>query len=360
MAGRDQSNDDILSDFDPFTPTRGQASHHSSPDNENEHQESENFKQQYFMAAKEILALKQQLGQMKLKAMEEHEKAKRVPGGFEKIMPTKYSGSTDWDEYLVQFSYIAALHGWSNDRQAIILLGKLEGEALSVATSDKDMSLMALVARLKENFAPERKETFSLKLRTKVQGKEESFEELARDVKKLARKAYPTSDQDTREMLMVESFVNAINDDGLREKLRDRIPKTLNESLHEIRTLSENKELERNRRSKKCQNVSEKSGEEDLVSQVQEQLKVLQDELKQYKKGKTGNEGGQKRRDSGKRVPECYYCHLKGHIKRWCPLLQEGQPMMFNPQVPPPNFYQENWHGQVHSHAPANLSQKKQ
>ena len=364
MAGRGEDENSVLTEFDPFSPNRGQGAYRNyrtvSDADEPENHPQENYEEQFYMAAKEVLALKQQMGQLKLQLKEEQQKTNKIPSAPDKLMPTKYSGSTDWEEYLIQFSYIAALHGWTQDKQAIILLGKLEGEALSVATSDSDMSFVALFNRLKENFAPERKETFALKLRTRVQGKDETFEELARDVKKLARKAYPTSDSDTREMLMVESFINAIHNDGLREKLRDKTPHTLNEALHEIRTLAANKELEMTRRSgkvgetgKRVQQVSEKTEDSQLLQKVQKQLEELQIELEKFKNSTVK---GSQKKDRERKVPQCYHCKMDGHIKKWCPFLQKGQVPIFNSQVPPPTPKQGNLQGQFLNPAPENLS----
>ena len=53
---------------------------------------------------------------------------------YDKLMPMKHSGQSNLDEYLTQFEAIASLQNWDDERKAIVLLSKLEGQALSVAT----------------------------------------------------------------------------------------------------------------------------------------------------------------------------------------------------------------------------------
>ena len=94
------------------------------------------------------------------------------------LMPMKYSGSTDFDEYRQQFEAIASMNKWSEERRATMLLGRLEGPALSVASSSPDKTYEGLVGRLRENFSPEQAETSAMRLRTRVQAKGESLEAL--------------------------------------------------------------------------------------------------------------------------------------------------------------------------------------
>ena len=146
-----------------------------------------------------------------------------------------------------QFEAIAGLQRWSDERKAVVLLSKLEGQALSVATADAEKTYESLVACLKENFSPEQQVIFAMKLNARVQGKDETFEALANDMKKLVRKAYRSADEQTKERLATDAFVNAIADDQVREKLRDRTPGSISEALRSVRQIAVNRDIEKQR-----------------------------------------------------------------------------------------------------------------
>ena len=165
----------------------------------------------------------------------------------EKLMPMKYAGSTDFEEYLVQFEIIAGLHEWSSDRKAAVLMAKLEGAALSVASPVAGKGYDALTTKLRERFSPEQQEAFALRLKTKMQGRGESYEALADEVRMLTKKAYPESDEKTKDRLAKDAFVGAVLDDKVREKRRDQAPSSMEDALKLARQLSASRELERRR-----------------------------------------------------------------------------------------------------------------
>ena len=88
-----------------------------------------------------------------------------------------YSGSTDIDEYLSQFIAICEFEGWDDEEAAIILLAKLQGDALSVAAALDDQTLRSLTTNLRRHFAQDQEEVATLKLHGRAQKKDETFEE---------------------------------------------------------------------------------------------------------------------------------------------------------------------------------------
>ena len=79
------------------------------------------------------------------------------------------------------------------------------------------------------------------------QKSKESFESLSLDIKRLTKKAYAQTDDKTRDRLVRDAFLNAIEDEIIREKLRDRNPSSLADAVREARCLAANKELEKSR-----------------------------------------------------------------------------------------------------------------
>ena len=120
-----------------------------------------------------------------------------------------YNGTTDIDEYLNQFIAICEFEEWDDEEAAIILLAKLQGDALSVAAALDDQTLRSLTTNLRRHFAQDQEEVATLKK--------------------------------TRDRLARDAFVNAVSDEKVREKLRDRNPTTLADAVTESKRLTVNK-----------------------------------------------------------------------------------------------------------------------
>ena len=147
----------------------------------------------------------------------------------------------------MQFFAITKFHGWTDEQAVVTLLSKLEGEALAVAAVLETPTLQSLVAQLRENFSPERQELASAKLQNRVQQSKETLEALALDIQKLVKRAYPTADELIRSRLGRDSFINAISNSQIREKLRDKNLSTLQQCLNEARRIQANIEIESTR-----------------------------------------------------------------------------------------------------------------
>ena len=254
----------------------------------------------------------------------------------EKLMPMKYAGVTDFDDYLVQFETIAGLHGWSEDRRGAVLMAKLEGIALSVATPVSDKGYKAMTTKLRERFSPEQQEAFALRLKTRAQTKNETYEALADDVQSMTRKAYPESDEKTKNRLAKDAFIGAVADDKVREKLRDRAPTNLEEALKLARQFSASRELEKQRVrmvATEEETETETKAEKDEVRQLREELSKLKTSLKQKPKDRW-KKGRDKEKTS--KTVICYHCQQPGHIQRWCPQLAAAEPY-FHPVTVTPN-----------------------
>lgn len=238
-------------------------------------------------------------------------------------MPARYSGATDFDEYLVQFEIIAEMHGWSAEEKASVLMAKLDGPALAVAAPVATQGYQALSTKLKARFSPDQQEAYSLRLRTRSQTKGETYEALADDVEKLAKKAYPQAEEPTRCRLATDAFVNAIADDKIREKLRDRAPKTIEEALKAARQLAASRELEKQRVNLRAvQDKEERPTESEEVRQLREELRQVKADLQELRSPAGTAAKGDYKKPGRYRQPRtvvCFQCNEPGHIRKWCP-----------------------------------------
>ena len=222
----------------------------------------------------EILSLKQRLSQEKSRVAQSAD-----------IKPTKYNGTADLEDYLTQFRSIARFNGWSKDKQVVVLMSKLEGEALTAAAVLENPSLDELIGQLKESFSSERQELASLKLQNRLQKPEESLETLALDIQKLTLKAFPSADEQTKTRLARDSFVNAVADPSICDKLRDKNLPTLRESLQEAKRVQANLEIEKNRthQNKSSIRAVQEDSPEIPTNDSQAEIRRLQEEFQKFK-----------------------------------------------------------------------------
>ena len=273
----------------------------------------------------EILSLKQRLYQEKARVVQSAD-----------IKPTKYNGSADLEDYLKQFMSIARFNSWSKEKQVVVLMSKLEGEALTAAAVLENPSLDELISQLRESFSSERQELASLRLQNRLQKPDESLETLALDVQKLTLKAFPSADDQTKTRLARDSFTNAIADASVRDKLRDKNLASLRESLQEAKRIQANLEIEANRAHTFQMKTSIKTVREDHIADTQTsvndsqaEIRRLQEEFEKFKfmtarGGKTHCKSKPPPRQTrnigqSRRVPTCYKCTILGHIAKYCP-----------------------------------------
>ena len=203
-------------------------------------------------------------------------------------LPPKYEGNLDFKNYLVQFEALASEQKWSTSKKGVMLLSRLKGRALDIAAQGEDLSYSQLVAKLKSHFSPEHEEMYAQKLQTIQKKPKQSWEDLAFEVKDLASKAYRSTNEATIERLAVHAFVNAIEEDILRQKLRDMHPTTLQSALEKVRQIEADQAIEKQRvrqqhpedTQKEAAKAVHQTAPEDRVKELEEQLKKLQAEFK--------------------------------------------------------------------------------
>ncbi|KAK3583164.1 hypothetical protein CHS0354_025678 [Potamilus streckersoni] len=72
-------------------------------------------------------------------------------------------------------------------------------------------------------------EIFRSKLKSRYREKGETLPELAQNIRKLTRLAFPSASNDVIEILAIEQFTEAINASDIRLRLREHGPKTMSE-----------------------------------------------------------------------------------------------------------------------------------
>lgn len=131
----------------------------------------------------------------------------------------------EWKDYLAIFLNTARTNKWSEDTKRDMLISKLDGEAAGVYADtcgdnneEETVSFTLLQELLEERFAPkEREKSFHFQFRGRQMQASENPETYAGDLKRLAKKAFPTMDKKTRDMMTLHQFIDGLTDPDLHK-----------------------------------------------------------------------------------------------------------------------------------------------
>ena len=266
-----------------------------------------------------------------------------VPGqsavhGHQIQRPQPFSGDTPWDAYKLQFEMLAEINKWSEDEKASFLAISLRGPALTVLTNlppEGRRTYTVLVAALDKRFGTAHQtELNRMKLRSRTRKSDESLQELAGDVERLARLAYPDATDDMLDIIVRDQFLNAFRDEDLRLRVRQSRPTSANEALERALEL-ESYQLANRHRSRTVREVQLEQyideGEHTVNKTAVDagSLEKLQQcllEAIQHCSEQTG--AATASRDNSVRGMKtkgvyCWGCGEEGHIRRFCRKAQE-------------------------------------
>ena len=149
--------------------------------------------------------------------------------------PPTFDGKVPWDAYRTQFEMLAAVNRWTVAQKATHLAVNLRGSALVILTNLSEASrrdYATLTAALENRFGTAHQtELNRTKFRGRVRHREESLHELAEDIERLARLAYPDTGEDMINILAKDQFIDALSDEELRLKIRQNRPNSIREAL---------------------------------------------------------------------------------------------------------------------------------
>lgn len=151
-----------------------------------------------------------------------------------KIKPQPFDGTSDLSEYLIQFNIISELNGWSNQIKALYLASSLTGSARSLLgelTEIQKRDFESLVEVMRKRYGTRHKaEIFRSNLKSVIRQPGQSITELAQQIKKLTRQAYPDASSDLTEILALDAFVDSLDNSEIRLRLRECCPTTIAEA----------------------------------------------------------------------------------------------------------------------------------
>ena len=163
------------------------------------------------------------------------EQARAVSRSRKEVRVDNYAGDTSVEAYLTQFQLIAEHKGLPRSQWAKELAMRLRGEArnlvlLSGCTTDM-LSFEELSRRLRARFGAVDTPYYHIaQLRGRARKEKESVPELHQWVMAAGAKAYPDVEQQVRDRILTDYFVNALTDDREREYVLNDEPHTVNDA----------------------------------------------------------------------------------------------------------------------------------
>ena len=146
-----------------------------------------------------------------------------------------YDGRSSWEAYRTQFEMLARVNNWNEMEKATYLAVSLKGPALTMLSNiprDNLYNYSLLIAALEARFgSTHQAELHRIKLKNRTRKREECLAELAEEVERLARLAYPEAPSEMLELLAKDQFIDALADGDMRLRTRQNHPKSLREAL---------------------------------------------------------------------------------------------------------------------------------
>ena len=239
--------------------------------------------------------------------------------------PPSFDGKSQWEPYIAQFEIVAGMNQWNDEQKGNYLATSLKGSALSLLgnlPSDTRQDYKELVAALESRFgSAHQQELHRSKFKSRLRRRDESLQELAEDLERLARLAYPLVPEEMKDLLAKEQFIDAILDGDTRLRLKQSRPQSLRAALTLAMELESYRLASRQRefqaRGVNCDTVEGTSTEkpdrdECRRDDVLAQVKGLLAEVVSSQGRVQPNQ-----RDWDTR-PQCWGCGKRGHIKRNC------------------------------------------
>ncbi|KAK2549099.1 hypothetical protein P5673_030468 [Acropora cervicornis] len=216
------------------------------------------------------------------------------------------------------------MNQWNDEQKGNYLATSLKGSALSLLEnlpSDTRQDYKELVTGLESRFGwAHQQELHRSKFKSRLRRRDKSPQELAEDLERLARLAYPSAPEEMKDLLAKEQFIDAILDGDTRLRLKQSRPHSpraaliLAMELESYRLASRQRDFQA--RGVNCDTAEGTStekpghgecGQDDLLAQVKGLLAEVASQC-----------SGHPYQGDPDTRPQCWGCGKRGHIKQNC------------------------------------------
>lgn len=258
-----------------------------------------------------------------------------------RVLPERFAGDGDWDEFKFQFERAAKINKWSEDDKSAYLGLCLTGNALKTfraldanVQDDYDLAVIALEAKFQPK---EKREAFLIQFETRERGQSEELNNLATDLELLVRKAYPGLPNDALDDLVRGRFLACL-DPSIRLACRQARPKTLQEAVgvaYEIEGINSRERILTTKKTCSC--VSNKTEcevpvcssvkglrEDPMTELLRANATAMQKMTEALQELRVNSPGNENQKSQRQRQRVCYGCGKPGHFRSQCPNGEAG------------------------------------
>ncbi|XP_069120907.1 uncharacterized protein [Argopecten irradians] len=230
--------------------------------------------------------------------------------------PASYDGKDNWEDYLVQFELLSEMNSWDDKSKALELAIALRGAAQGVlsdleVTKRKDYS--SLVAALTARFQPENMSAmYKTQLKGKLRKKDQPLPELAHEIRRLVRLGYPSANQETRQQISIDCFIDALNDTEMEWSVHSSNVQTIEDAVRIALSLETFRVGRRKRATCSIRHIQEE--DEYSIDRIVEKIAERIDELQIH-----GTPATLRSLQEGTMSTRlCFFCGIPGHKRNKC------------------------------------------
>jgi hypothetical protein len=253
------------------------------------------------------------------------------------IEARRFSGKENVVEYLMQFELTAKRNDWDDNEKACSLLCALDGPARGILSEFDDATKaefrevkQALLLRFGPTSLTEVHEQALVQLRL---SKGQAIREMAREVQRLTKLAYPDILGRARDRLAVKSLIRTITDKDTAFYIKEKSPATLAEvcTLYERYQALTSDDHSSHKAMKTVKQTDTTTTDDQIQQQVASAIEKMAEaancQLKNLTEALTKTRTASQRPAANEAVvprKPCPRCKQRGHWARDCPLPQSA------------------------------------
>ena len=240
-----------------------------------------------------------------------------------------FDGKSSFKDYLGQFELAAFANKWDKQTSAIKLACSLRGSAaalLSDLTPGMKRDYDRLVKALTERFEPEnQRELYKAQIKQRIRKRDEPLTELAQDIKRLTRMAYPSAFLDLRDTLSKDCFIEALNDADMELFICQKEPETLDDAVRIALKYEAFSQCRRKRTTLAKTGIRMQFDDNSLDLTLRDELREIKSELRDMKTEKQNTQTvSQNRPVPMQNNRKCFICGDDRHLMRSCPFKEQS------------------------------------
>ena len=258
------------------------------------------------------------------------------------VLPEKFSGREEWNQWISHFENVAAVNMWDEAQKLLWMKVRLTERAQTAFQHFPDAiqrDYTATKGAMKERFEPEsRRDRYQAEFQIRRKKKTEGWADFSEDLKILVDKAYPQLEEAAREQIALSHYISQIDNMQVAFSVKQRKPTTLDDAVSatlemesylgpkfdvaEVFTQSRERE----------ETVASVAPDTTLtmMKQLLERMEKMEMKLSTMEEGKTfqspQRRNQKESRPRGKRAATCWNCGRRGHISQDCWYQGNDQP----------------------------------